>query len=128
MTPFTHKNLKDLDSSAGALAPDFDIRFARSHLDSEHLGVSLMTYAPGFRPPFAHSHREQEEAYVVITGSGRAKLDDEIVELRQWDVIRVAPTVTRAFEAGPDGMQVIAVGADRPDGGDGVMARDWWTD
>ncbi|HEX3873646.1 MAG TPA: hypothetical protein VHW26_05845 [Solirubrobacteraceae bacterium] len=128
MTPFTHKNLKEIDSSAGALAPDFELRFARSHLDSEHLGVSLMTYGPGFRPPMGHSHGEQEEAYVVISGSGRVKLDDEILELRQWDVVRVAPPVTRAFEAGPDGMEVIAIGSDRPEGGDGVLVRDWWTD
>jgi mannose-6-phosphate isomerase-like protein (cupin superfamily) len=128
MTPFTRKNLKEIDSSSGGLAPDFEIRFARSKIDSEHLGVSLVTYAPGFRPPLAHSHGEQEEAYVVINGSGRAKLDDEIIELRQWDVLRVAPSVTRAFEGGPDSMEVIAVGSDRPEGGDGVIVRDWWVD
>lgn len=128
MTPFTHKNLKEIDSSAGAMAPEFEIRFARKHLDSEHLGVSLMTYAPGCRPPIGHSHVSQEEAYVVIAGSGRAKLDDEIVELRQWDVLRVAPTVTRAFEAGAEGMQIVAVGSDRPPEGDGKIVRDWWTD
>jgi mannose-6-phosphate isomerase-like protein (cupin superfamily) len=128
MTPFTHKNFNEIDSSSGAMAPAFEIRFARSHLDSEHLGVSLMTYAPGFRPPIAHRHGVQEEAYVVISGSGRVKLDDEIVELRQWDVLRVAPAVTRGFEAGPDGMEIVAVGSDRPAEGDGVIVRDWWTD
>jgi quercetin dioxygenase-like cupin family protein len=128
MTPYTLKNFKEIDSSSGPMAPDFDVRFARSHIDSEHLGVSLMTYAAGCRPPIAHSHAEQEEAYVVISGSGRVKLDDEIRELRQWDVLRVAPAVTRAFEAGPDGMEIVAVGSDRPDGGDGAMVRDWWTD
>jgi quercetin dioxygenase-like cupin family protein len=128
MTPFTRKNLKEIESSSGPMAPDFDIRFARKHLDSEHLGVTLMTYAAGCRPAIAHSHGEQEEAYVVISGSGRVKLDDEIIDLAQWDVLRVAPAVTRAFEAGPDGMEIIAVGADRPEGGDGVLVRDWWTD
>ncbi len=126
MTPFTKKNFKDLDTSSAG--PDFDIRFARSHLDSEHLGVTLMTYAPGCRPPIGHKHRVQEEAYVVISGSGRAKLDNEIVELCQWDVLRVAAPVTRAFEAGPDGMEIVAVGSDRPEGGDGEMVRDWWVD
>jgi quercetin dioxygenase-like cupin family protein len=128
MTPFTHKNLREIDSSSGRMAPDLEMRFARSKLDSEHLGVSLVTYAPGFRPPIAHSHREQEEAYVVVSGSGRVKLDDEIVELRPWDVVRVAPEVVRAFEAGPEGMELIAVGSDRPEDGDGVIVRDWWTD
>jgi quercetin dioxygenase-like cupin family protein len=128
MTPYTLKNFKEIDSSSGPMAPDLDVRLARSQIDSEHLGVSLLTYAAGFRPPIAHSHAEQEEAYVVISGSGRVKLDDEIRELRQWDVLRVAPAVTRAFEAGPDGMEIVAVGSDRPDGGDGAMVRDWWTD
>jgi mannose-6-phosphate isomerase-like protein (cupin superfamily) len=126
--PYTHKNLKEIDSSSGAMAPDFEIRFARSQIDSEHLGVSLMTYAPGYRPPIAHHHGEQEEAYVVISGSGRVKLDDEIVDLAKWDVLRVAPAVIRSFEAGPDGMEIIAIGADRPEGGDGKIVRDWWVD
>ena len=73
-----------------------------------------------------HRHREQEEAYVVVSGSGRAKLGDEIIELNQWDVLRVAPHVVRAFEGGPDGLELIAVGADRPEGGDGEMVEDHW--
>ena len=65
----------------------------------------------------AHSHREQEEAYVVVAGSGRILLDDETQELRTWDVIRVAPEVVRAFEAGPDGLDIIAVGGPKTGGG-----------
>jgi mannose-6-phosphate isomerase-like protein (cupin superfamily) len=90
--------------------------------------VSYFRYAPGFRAPLGHSHREQEEAYVVVSGSGRIRLDDEIVELAQWDVVRVAPSVVRGFEGGPGGLEVIAIGADRPEGGDGVRVDDWWTD
>ncbi len=66
--------------------------------------------------------------YVVVNGSGRIKLNDEIVELRRWDAVRVAPNTVRALEGGPDGLEIIAVGADRPEGGDGVPAKDWWTD
>jgi mannose-6-phosphate isomerase-like protein (cupin superfamily) len=75
-----------------------------------------------------HHHREQEEAYVVVSGSGRIKLDDDVRELREWDVIRVAPEVVRAFEAGTDGLEIIAVGSARPEEGDGVPVADWWTD
>ena len=96
--------------------------------DSHHLGVSYFRYPPSFRAPFGHKHREQEEAYVVISGSGRLKLDDEIVDLRQWDVVRVSPEVVRGFESGPEGLEIIAVGANRPEGGDGEMINDWWTD
>jgi uncharacterized cupin superfamily protein len=126
---FTIKNLKEIDSSAPeAMADRMEARFGRRHLDSEHLGVSYFRYAPGFRSPVGHRHREQEEAYVVVAGTGRIRLDDEVVELSQWDVVRVAPEVTRGFEGGPDGLEIIAVGSDRPEGGDGEMVRDWWQD
>ena len=129
MAGFTITNLKELESSAPeAMADRLEARFGRKHLDSEHLGVSYFRYAPGFRVPYGHRHREQEEAYVVVAGSGRMRLDDEVVELRQWDVVRVAPDVVRGFEGGPGGLEVIAVGSDRPEGGDGEMVRDWWQD
>jgi mannose-6-phosphate isomerase-like protein (cupin superfamily) len=125
---FTIKNLRDIDDSSGENAPGMEARFARKHIDSEHLGVSYFRYAPGVRAPMGHHHREQEEVYVVIDGSGRIKLDDEIVELRRWDVVRLAPEVVRALEAGPDGLEVIAVGSDRPEGGDGVRTPGFWAD
>jgi quercetin dioxygenase-like cupin family protein len=128
MSNFTIVNLKDVEDSAGARAPGLEGRFARKHLNSEHLGVSYFRYDPGVRAPTAHSHREQEEAYIVITGSGRIRLDDEVHDLRQWDVVRIAPATVRAIEAGPDGLEVIAVGSDRPEGGDGVLAEPAWVD
>jgi mannose-6-phosphate isomerase-like protein (cupin superfamily) len=127
MGDFTIKNLKEVDDSA-AERDEMEARFGRKHLDSEHLGVSYFRYGPNFKTSFGHRHREQEEAYVVVGGSGRIKLDDEIVELRQWDAIRVAPNVVRAFAGGPDGIELVAIGADRPEGGDGEMVHDFWTD
>ncbi len=128
MPDFAIKNLMDVEDSAADRGVDLEARFARKHLDSEHLGVSYFRYAPGYRTPFGHRHREQEEAYVVVGGSGRIRLDDQIVELRRWDVVRVAPGVVRAFEGGPEGMEIIAIGSDRPEGGDGEMVSDFWTD
>src|SRR5437868_11148756 len=126
MPDYTIVNLKEIDDSAGEYAPALEAHFGRRHIDSEHLGVSYFRYGPGFRSPIGHSHREQEEAYVVVGGSGRARLDDEILELARWDVLRVAPEVVRGFEGGPDGLELIAIGADRPEGGDGVRVADWW--
>jgi mannose-6-phosphate isomerase-like protein (cupin superfamily) len=129
MSDYTIKNLMEIEDSSGGRAPGVHARFARKHLDSRDLGVTHMRYEPGVRSPIGHSHREQEEAYVVVSGSGRAKLGDEIVELRQWDVVRVAPPTIRAFEAGPDGLELIAVGSTRPEGGDGVPAPEgWWAE
>ena len=128
MSAYTIKNLMEIDDSAGDNAPNVEARFGRRHLDSQHLGVSYWRYAPGVRSPAAHSHREQEEAYVVVGGSGRIRLDDEVHPIRRWDVIRVSPETVRAFEAGEDGLELIAVGSDRPEGGDGVLAPSVWID
>jgi uncharacterized cupin superfamily protein len=128
MSGFTLVNLNEVENSAGDRSADVDARFARKHIGSEHLGVSYFRYRPGYRSKAGHSHREQEEAYVVIGGSGRARLDQEIVELKHFDLLRVAAETVRAFEAGEDGLELIAIGSDRPEGGDGILAPDWWTD
>ena len=128
MSRFAKVNLQDVENSVGERAPGLDARFGRSHLESRDLGISRFLYEPNLRSPFAHSHREQEEAYVVIGGAGRVLLDGEVLELRQWDVVRVAPEVMRAFEAGPEGLDVIAVGGPKPEGGDGVPGEAAWPD
>jgi mannose-6-phosphate isomerase-like protein (cupin superfamily) len=126
MSRYSVLNLREVDDSVGERAPGIEGRFGRKHLDSRDLGISLWHYAPNRRAETGHSHREQEEAYVVVSGSGRILLDDEVVELGQWDVIRVAPEVVRAFEAGPDGLEIVAVGGPRPEEGDGVMTPVSW--
>jgi mannose-6-phosphate isomerase-like protein (cupin superfamily) len=128
LSRFAIVNLLDVEDAMSKRAPGIEARFGRKHLDSRDLGVSLFRYSANMRNPMAHSHREQEEAYVVVSGSGRALLDGELVELRQWDVLRVAPEVVRAFEAGPDGLDIIAVGGPKPPEGDGVRAEASWPD
>lgn len=126
MSDFATVNLLDVEDSVGDRVPGMEGRFGRKHLDSRDLGVSLFRYAADLRSPMAHSHREQEEAYVVVAGSGRVLLNDEVHPLRQWDVVRVAPEVVRAFQAGPDGLDIIAIGGPKPEGGDGVRAEAAW--
>jgi quercetin dioxygenase-like cupin family protein len=128
MPGFAIVNLLELDDSMEGRVEGLEGRFGRKDLSSRDLGVSHWRYAPGTRPPGAHSHREQEEAYVVVAGSGRVRLDDELRDIRLWDVIRVAPEVVRAFEAGPDGLELIAVGGPKPEGGDGVRSETPWPD
>jgi len=126
MSHFSTVNLLEVEDSVGDRAPGVQGRFGRKHMDSRDLGVSHFRYEPNLRSPMAHSHREQEEAYVVVAGSGRLLLDDEVLELRLWDLVRVAPEVVRSFESGPDGLDIIAVGGPKPQEGDGVMATATW--
>jgi mannose-6-phosphate isomerase-like protein (cupin superfamily) len=128
MSDYTIVNLMELDDTVSERVPGLEGRFGRKRLGSRDLGVSHWRYAPGLRSPLGHSHREQEEAYVVVAGAGRVRLDDEIRDIRVWDVIRVAPEVVRAFEAGPEGLELIAVGGPRPEGGDGVRSETPWPD
>jgi mannose-6-phosphate isomerase-like protein (cupin superfamily) len=126
--PYTLKKLTDVEDSAAMFgaADVSEIRFATGDLEAEHTGFSHHRLKAGKRQAFAHRHEQAEEVYVVIGGSGRVKLDDEIVEVQRLDAIRVAPSVTRAFEAGPEGIELLAFGA-RHDG-DGELIQDWWTD
>jgi mannose-6-phosphate isomerase-like protein (cupin superfamily) len=97
-------------------------------LELERSGVSYFRIAPDFRTPFGHRHTEQEEVYVVLSGGGRIKVDDEVVELAAWDAIRVAPGVMHTLEAGPDGLEYIAVGAPNTDNKDAELVQGWWQD
>jgi quercetin dioxygenase-like cupin family protein len=128
VSDYTIINLKEVEDSVGERAPGVEGRFGRKHLSSEHLGVSYFRYAPGLRAPIGHHHREQEEIYVVVGGTGRILLDNEVHDLRQWDVVRISPTVVRALEAGNDGLELIAIGSDRPEDGDGVPVEVVWPD
>ena len=128
MSDFTHKNITEVDDSA----PGFgfgemgEVRFAKEAFDTEQTGFTHIKLNPGQRIPFGHKHDQAEEIYVVIAGSGRIKLDDEIVEIVELDAIRISPEVGRSFEAGEEGITVLAMGT-RHDG-DGELLQDWWTD
>jgi mannose-6-phosphate isomerase-like protein (cupin superfamily) len=128
MSAYAIVNLLEIEDNVSGRVPGLEGRFSRQLLGSSDLGVSHWRYAPGTRNPTAHRHREQEEAYVVVAGSGRVLLDGEVRDIRRWDVVRVAPAVVRAFEAGPEGLELIAVGGPKPEGGDGVPSDSPWPD
>jgi mannose-6-phosphate isomerase-like protein (cupin superfamily) len=131
MSDFTIKNLaSDVDDAAPkfGMAPAVEARFARSDLDAERLGISYQRLAPDTRVPFGHKHAEQEEVYVVVEGSGRVKLDDDVHDVRQWDAVRVGPETVRCFEGGPDGIAFVVVGAPFKGANDAEMIQDWWPD
>ncbi len=126
---YTIKNLKDVKD----LAPQFgfaevqEAHFAHEELEAEQIGVSLIVVKPDKRMAFAHKHDDAEEVYVVVGGSGRAKLDDDVKEVGHLDAIRVAPRVVRTFEAGDQGLELLAFGA-RHDGDGEIVREDVWGD
>jgi uncharacterized cupin superfamily protein len=124
MSSYAVKNLMEIDDLFEG--DEREVRFSRKYLDSKQLGITYQRFAPGYTATDGHSHEVQEEAYVVLDGSGAIKLDDERIELKPWDVVRVAPEVIRGFDAGPAGLVLIAVGGEKPEGGDGVLAKDRW--
>jgi mannose-6-phosphate isomerase-like protein (cupin superfamily) len=131
MADYTVVNLKrDVEDMAPKfeLAPGLESRFARVPLGLANSGASYFRIAPGFRVPFGHRHSEQEEVYVVASGGARLKLDDDIIELGQWDMVRIAPGVWRGIEGGPDGTELIAFGAPNTENKDAEMQPGWWSD
>jgi uncharacterized cupin superfamily protein len=131
VSDYTIKNLKEVEDMAPkfGMAPNVSARFASSELGLKETGISLQRLAPGARMPFGHRHARQEEIYVVVGGTARVKLDDEVAELRQWDALRVPADVMRALEGGPNGCELIAFGAPRdPDAPDVEMEPGWWSD
>ncbi len=115
---YTHINLERVEDVAPAngFGERWEARVARADLDAERTGLTHFRLHPGKRSPFAHRHREAEEVYLILRGSGRVKLGDELREVAVLDAIRVAPELPRAFEAGPDGLEFIAFGAHHADG------------
>jgi mannose-6-phosphate isomerase-like protein (cupin superfamily) len=131
MTAYTKLNLKadvkDMAPEFG-LSPGLGSRFARVPLELDRTGLSYFKIGPGFRTPFGHRHGEQEELYLVVGGSARVKLDDEVVELGQWDVVRIPAGMMRALEGGPEGAEVLAFSAPNNENKDLDMEQGWWSD
>jgi quercetin dioxygenase-like cupin family protein len=129
MAGYTIVNMKEVEDQAPkfGLSPDLEARFARVALEAELIGITYQRLAPDLRLPWGHKHKTQEEVFVLISGSMRVKLEDDVHELKPWDAVRVHKDTMRGFEAGPDGAEFIVVGA--PGGpGDAETVQDWWSE
>ena len=129
MSDYTIVNLGDVENVAlkFQMPEGMDVRFPKRDLGCTIGGVGIERLAAGVRTPFGHKHSTQEEIYVIAEGSGRIKLDDEVHDLRQWDILRIGPGVMRNLEAGSDGITLIAFGAPLGEQNDGELVPDWWT-
>jgi mannose-6-phosphate isomerase-like protein (cupin superfamily) len=123
---YTRINLTEVEDAApgNGFGERWEARVARQALEAEQTGLTHFRLKPGKRSPFAHRHKQAEEIYLVLAGTGRAKLDEEIIDIGPLDAVRVAPRVARAFEAGPDGLELIAFGPHQDADGEGVE-DDW---
>jgi mannose-6-phosphate isomerase-like protein (cupin superfamily) len=130
MSDYQIKNLREVEDMAveHGFSETQEARFPRSDLGAESTGFAYHVVRAGKRQAFAHRHDEAEEVNVVISGSGRVKLDDEVVEVGPMDAIRIAPRVTRAFEAGPDGLELLVFGPRHDQDGETMPMRDFWAD
>jgi mannose-6-phosphate isomerase-like protein (cupin superfamily) len=126
MSGYTRKNLLDVKNSAPdfGITDGFEARFARGDLGAEEIGLAYQRMEPDREAPFGHRHEKAEEIYVVVEGSGKMKVGDEVLELDTLDAIRVAPEVQRGFAAGPDGMAIVAFGTHHEN--DGELVHDIW--
>src|SRR5690349_16226818 len=125
---YTKTNLKDdVEDQAVkfGMPHELQARFARRPIGGKSLGLTHFTLDPGFRIPFGHRHEKQDEVYVVVRGSARIKVDDEVVELGEWDAIRFDKGAMRNVEAGPEGLEYLAFSAG-DDPGDAEMVEGWW--
>ena len=128
MANYTRVNLKtDVEDMAPKHGMEgIESRFARTNLELGKSGVSYFRLDPGYRAPFGHAHSEQEEVYIVVSGGARIAVGDEVVELGEWDAVRVAPGELHGMEAGADGAEIVAFGAPNTDNKDAEMKPGWW--
>ena len=125
---YTLKNLRDVDDigASHGMGEIAEVRFPREALGAETTGLAFHVIKPGKRLPFGHRHEKAEEIFVVIGGSGRMKIDDEVLELVQLDAVRVAPEAMRGIEGGPEGLEMLVFGPRHE--GDGELDREFWVD
>jgi quercetin dioxygenase-like cupin family protein len=126
---YTVQNLREVENQGvrfGLDENDIQMRMGKDPLECEHCGVSYIRLGPGWRTPFGHTHNQQEEIYILVNGSARMKLEDEVIEMQPFTAVRVSRETMRAYEGGPDGAELIVIGAPRTGPGDADTTPGWW--
>jgi quercetin dioxygenase-like cupin family protein len=128
MADYTVLKVSEVDDQAPnfGLEGKMEARFMRVGLGCENLGITYLRIAPNYRIPFGHHHKVQEEVYMLVSGSARIKVDDDVHDLEPWTAVRMSKDVTRGLEAGPEGAEFVLVGAPNTGPGDAITEQDWW--
>jgi mannose-6-phosphate isomerase-like protein (cupin superfamily) len=127
----TVKNLKEIENQGvkfGLDENDIQLRMAKDPLETENCGISYVRLGSGWRTPFGHTHKTQEEIYILVNGSARMKIEDEIVDLKPFTAVRVSPATMRSYEGGPEGAELIVIGTPKTGPGDADTVQGWWSD
>jgi mannose-6-phosphate isomerase-like protein (cupin superfamily) len=131
MAGYTVRDLKEVENQGvkfGLDENDAQVRMAKDPLECSGCGVTYLKLGPGWRAPWGHTHKTQEEIFILVNGTARMKLDDEIVEMKPFTAVRVSPETMRSYEGGPEGAELIAIGTPRTGGGDAITEPGWWQD
>jgi mannose-6-phosphate isomerase-like protein (cupin superfamily) len=131
MSGYTVQNLKEVENQGvhfGLDPNDMELRMAKDPLECANAGISYLKLGPGYRAPFGHTHKTQEEIYILISGSARVKLNDDVIDMKPFTAVRIAQETMRSYEGGPDGAEIIAIGAPKTGPGDGDTVPGWWSD
>ena len=131
MAGYTVQNLKEIENQGVKFGLDennIQFRMAKDPLECEHCGISYLRLGPGWRAPWGHSHKTQEEIYILVNGSARMKVEDDLIEMKPFTAVRVSKDAMRGYEGGPDGADLIVVGAPKTGSGDADNVQDWWSD
>jgi quercetin dioxygenase-like cupin family protein len=131
LASYTAMNLEDVENQGERFGVDPDelqLRMAKDPLNCEHAGISYLRLGPGYRVPWGHTHKTQEEIYVLVRGSARMKVEDDVLDLEPLAAVRIAPEAMRGYEGGPDGADFIVVGAPKTGSGDADVEHGWWSD
>jgi mannose-6-phosphate isomerase-like protein (cupin superfamily) len=131
MAGYTVQNLREVENQGvnfGIDPNDMELRMAKDPLECTNAGISYLKLGPGFRAPFGHTHKTQEEIYILISGSARVKLNDDVIEMEPFTAVRIAQDTMRSYEGGPEGAELIAIGAPKTGPGDGDTTPGWWSD
>jgi oxalate decarboxylase/phosphoglucose isomerase-like protein (cupin superfamily) len=128
---YTVQNLREIENQGlkfGMDENDIQLRMAKDPLGCEHCGISYIKLGAGWRQPFGHNHKTQEEVYILVNGGARMKVEDEVVEMKPMTAVRVSKDTMRGYEGGPEGAELIVIGAPRTGPGDADTVPGWWTD
>jgi mannose-6-phosphate isomerase-like protein (cupin superfamily) len=131
MSAYTKHNLREVENQGvhfGLDPEELQLRMAKDPLECANCGITYVRIGPGYRAPFGHKHKQQEEIYILVSGNARMKAGDEVLDLEPFHAVRVPPETMRSYEGGPQGAELIVIGAPKTGPGDGDIEQGWWSD